>query len=272
MSDEYDAFGRKKDDAGLGDLGWGTSGDPNARTATPEAEASPNVIATSQTPAQTAAQTSTGLGRPRRNPLIFVVQVAIIFGIGLAIFFAVDSGNDAVDTARNTIDDFTKGGSGGGSGGGGGGANPDDAKVPEQVKSRDLFSTAGFRSALKVLQKEQPGRITNFSMRRDRINVQVVRGGKTHVIDFQADAEAPEDLSVSETTSTIDTFSYEELNPTAPERLMKAANARLGQSKADVDYFVAQKWTGSMQWGIYYQGGKPIAQGDSRGRYTRRIS
>jgi hypothetical protein len=268
MSDEYDAFGRKRDEAGLGDLGWGATGDPNARTAAPVPEASPNATAVPQT----SANRSTGLGRPRRNPLIFVVQVAVIFGIGLAIFFAVDSGNDGVNSARRTIDDFTRGGSGGGGGGGGGGGNPDDEKVPEQVRSRDLFTTAGFRSALKVLQKEQPGRITNFSMRRDRIDVQVVRGGKTHVVDFQADAEVPEDISVSDATSSTDTFAYEELNTTAPERLMKAANARLGQSKADVDYFVAQKWTGTMQWGIYYKGGKPIAQGDSRGRYTRRIS
>jgi hypothetical protein len=268
MSDEYDAFGRKKDEAGLGDLGWGSSGDPNARTPTPAPEASPNVTSTTPQSQFRTTPVTTGLGRPRRNPLIFVVQVAIIFGVGLAIFFAVDSGNDAVNSARKTIDDFTKGGGGSG----GGAANPEDAKVPEQVKSRDLFTSAGFRSALKVLEQEQPGRITNFSMRRDRINLQVVRGGKTHVVDFQADAEAPEDLSVSETTSSTDTFGYEEINPSAPERLMKAANARLGQSKADVDYFVAQKWTGTMQWGIYYKGGKPIAQGDSRGRYTRRIS
>jgi hypothetical protein len=269
MSDEYDAFGRKKDEAGLGDLGWGSSGDPNARTPAPAPEGSPNVTPV----AQTAANRSSGLGRTRRNPLVFVVQVAVIFGIGLAIFFAVDSGRDAVDSAREQIDGFTRGGGGGGgAGGGGGGVNPEDSKIPEQVKSRDLFTPAGFRSALKVLEKEQPGEVVNFSMRRDRINLQVVRGGKNHVINFAADAEVPEDVSVSEATSSLDGFSYEELNPTAPERLMKAANARLGQSKADVDYFVAQKWTGALQWGIYYKGGKPIAQGDSRGRYTRQIS
>jgi hypothetical protein len=271
MSDEYDAFGRKKDEAGLGDLGWGSAGDadPSANPTTPAPEASPNVPSTPQF-RTTPMSTSTGLGRSHRNPLIFVVQVAVIFGIGLAIFFAVDSGRDAVDSARERIDDFTRGG--GGAGGGGGGVNPEDSKIPEQVGSRDLFTTAGLRSALKVLEKEQPGEITNFSMRRDRINLQVVRGGKSHVINFAADAEVPEDVSVSEATSNIEGFSYEELNPTAPERLMKAANARLGQSKADVDYFVAQKWTGAIQWGVYYKGGKPIAQGDSRGRYTRQIS
>ena len=275
MSDEYDAFGRKKDEAGLGDLGWGSGGDPNA-TSSPAPEATPNVTTTTTTP-QTqfpTMPTTTGFGRPRRNPLIFIVQVAVILGIGLAIFFAVDSGNDAVNSARKTIDDFTKGGSGGGSGGGGGGGgtNPEEQKIPEQVKARDYFSAEGLRAGLKILQKEQPGRITNFSFRRDRIDVQVVRGGKTHVIDFPNDAEVPDDQSVSDVTSLTDSISYEEINPTAAERLMQAANARLNRSKADVDYFVVSKFSGSITWGIYYQGGNPIAQGDSRGRYTRRIS
>jgi hypothetical protein len=238
------------------------------RTSAPAPEAGTNVAPVPQT----AANIATGLGKPRRNPLIFIVQVAVIFGIGLAIFFAVDSGNDAADKARRTIDGFTKGGSGGGSGGGGGGGSSKDSKVPEQVKSRDYFTAAGLRAGLKILAKEEPGKITNFSFRRDRIDIQVVRGGKTHIVDFPNDAEVPQEFSASDATSLTDSLSYEEINPTAPERLMKAANARLNRSKADVDYFVAQKFSGTMQWGIYYKGGNPIAQGDSRGRYTRRIS
>jgi hypothetical protein len=270
MSDEYDAFGRKKDEAGLGDLGWGSSGDAGAPS-TPAPEASPNATRTA-TPPPTQFQTlppPTGLGKPRRNPLIFVVQVAVIFGIGLAIFFAVDSGNHTGNAVRKSIDDFTRGGSGSG---GGGGGNKEDAKVPEQVKARDYFTTAGLRAGLKLLQKEQPGKVSNFSFRRDRIDVQVVRGGKTHIIDFPNDAEVPQEFSASDATSLTDSISYEEINPTAVERLMHAANARLNRSKADVDYFVVSKFSGSITWGIYYKGGKPIAQGDSRGRYTRQIS
>ena len=134
----------------------------------------------------------------------------------------------------------------------------EDSKVPKQVCARKLFTPAGFRSALKVLQKEAPGRITNFSMRPDRIDLQVVRNGKTSVIDFPSDAEVPQVLSTSTGWSPTDTFGYEELNPGAPARLMRAANARLNQSPADVDYFVAQKWTDSMQWGVYYKGDHPI--------------
>ncbi|MEA2124643.1 MAG: hypothetical protein QOI80_1425 [Solirubrobacteraceae bacterium] len=276
MSDEYDAFGRKKDEAGLGDLGWGSSGDPAAKPhPAPAPPASPNApIVTAgttrpQTEFQTVTPVTTGLGRPRRNPLIFFIQFAVIAGIGLAIYFAVAAGNDAADKARKTIDSFTN--PGGGSSGGGSKSGGDDT-VPEQVSSRKLFTASGFRAALKVLEKEQPGKISNFSMRRDRIDIQVIRGGKTHIVDFPADAEVPDELTTSTATGNIQTFNYEEINVAAPERLMKAANSRLNQSPADVDYFVAQKYTGTMQWGIYYKGGSPIAQGDSRGRYTRKIA
>jgi hypothetical protein len=265
MSDEYDAFGRKRDEAGLGDLGWGATGE-----APPSSQPNVPTTTTPQTEFQTVTPVSTGLGSPRRNPLVFIVQFLVVAGIAIGIYFAVTAGNDAADSTRNTINSITQGGGGGG---GGSDADEGDKTVPEQVGSRKLFTAAGFRSALKVLEKEQPGRIANFSMRRDRIDIQVIRGGKTHIVDFPADAEVPDELSTSSTSSsTIPTFSYEELNPGAPERLMKAANSRLNRSAADVDYFVAQKWTGSMQWGVYYKGGNPIAQGDSRGRYTRRIS
>jgi hypothetical protein len=40
MSD-YDAFGRKKDESGLGDLGWGTTGDPGAASNDEPAVAAP---------------------------------------------------------------------------------------------------------------------------------------------------------------------------------------------------------------------------------------
>ncbi len=268
MSDEYDAFGRKRDEAGLGDLGWGSAGEPEA-AANPAPEASPNV------PAPTAPQTqfrttptATGLEVKRRNPLVFVVQVLVLFGIGFGVFLAFDSGNDAANQARETIDRITGGNTGGSANSSG---SDQEDTVPEQVKSRDYFTAAGLRAGLRILEQEQPGRISNFSMRRDRIDIQVVRGGKTHIVQLTNDAEAPDQFS-SSTAISSSTFSYEELNASAPERLMKAANARLSRSPADVDYFVAQKWTGAMQWGIYYKGGKPIAQGDSRGRYTRRIS
>lgn len=270
MSDEYDAFGRRKDESGLGDLGWGASADSDATTAEPAATTA--AAAAPRAAMQATLSPPTGLVRSRRNPLLYVVQVLIALGIGLAVLIAVTGSNNASDSIRKSIDDFTQSGSGSGSGTrsvAGGGTS---AKPPKRITARDYFTPECLRAGLRILRRKQPGKITNFSFRRDRIDLQVVRGGKTYIVDFPADAKVPEVLNSSATTSQSGAFGYAELDVRAPARLMRAANARVNRSKSDVDYFVAQKWTGAMQWGIYYKGGSPIVQGDSRGRYTRRIS
>ena len=112
-----------------------------------------------------------------------------------------------------------------------------------------------------------------LSIRRDRINATIIEGNQQKSVGLNADAEVPEVFSLSTAPSGPQSFSYEELNPEAPFRLMKASNARVNRSDADVDYIVAQKFLGEkVVWGIYYKGGSPITQGDSRGRFTRRIS
>lgn len=261
MPDEYDAFGRKVEDSGLG---WDTSSGATQSTPTSTPTPKPAPVPTQF---QTVTPVSTGLSKPRRNPLILLVQILVIAGIIGAIVLAVSAGNKANDTVRDTLKQFNPGGSGGG----GSSVDDGDDTVPKQVKAESFFTPKGLRSGLRILAKEQPGRISNFSMRKDRIDLQVIRGGKTHIIELQAGAEAPQEFSTSTAISGTDTLSYEELNPGAPARLMAAANSRLNASPKQVDYFVAQKFTGALQWGIYYKNSK-IAQGDSRGRFTRRIS
>lgn len=260
MPDEYDAFGRRTEDSGLG---WDSSTTPptTSTAANPSAEF------------QTVRPTTPGLSRPRRNPWIYIVQFAVIAAIIGAIVMAVTAGKEANDTVRDTLNQFeTMTDPGGGSGGST--VDDGDDSVAEQVKADSFFTAKGLRAGLKILAAEQPGRITNFSMRKDRINVQVNRGGKSRNVQLSAGGEAPEEFSASTVTQTGSdrTWSYEEINPSAVERLMKAANSRLNRSPKDVDYFVVSRFLGPLTWGIYYKGGRPIAQGDSRGRYTRRIS
>ncbi len=258
MADEYDAFGRKKDDAGLGDLGWGTSSDtPPATTQV----APPREV-------ETGAPVATPGRRPRGSGLAFawIIALVVVGGVGLAVF---SMGKDANDAVRDTLNSFKTQTSPTGGVGTQGDSGDDD--VPAQVKAASFFTPKGLRAGLRILAKEQPGRIANYSMRKDRIDVQIIRGGKTHIVELQAGAEAPQEFSSSTAVSGADSISYEELNATAPNRLMRAANARLSASPKQVDYFVAQKFSGTLQWGIYYKNGR-IAQGDSRGRFTRRIS
>ncbi|MEA2180311.1 MAG: hypothetical protein QOG77_3608, partial [Solirubrobacteraceae bacterium] len=88
MSDEYDAFGRKRDEAGLGDLGWDSTGE-----APPPSQPTVSTTTTPQTEFQTVTPASTGLGSPRRNPLILVVQFLVVAGIAVGIYLAATAGN-----------------------------------------------------------------------------------------------------------------------------------------------------------------------------------
>jgi hypothetical protein len=275
MSD-YDAFGRKKkDDGGLGDLGWGTSDDPSATkqppvTATPTAAApQPSPQPTFQTP-PSSAPNRTGLEvKRRRNPVVLVVQFLVLGGVAAAIYFAVAAGNNAAHTAIDTFKTFTtpQGTTHGHKGNG----TDEGNAVPKQIKPRNFFRPADFASALKVLNRETPGQVTNFSMRKEYMSVQIYRRGKAKNIYFSADAEVPDVQSTTSGASlSPGSFLYREIDPKAPNRLMKAADARLNQSPNRVDYFVVSKAFGAMQWYIYYKGG-PYAQGDGHGRYTRKL-
>jgi hypothetical protein len=272
MSDEYDAFGRKRDEAGLGDLGWGSSGDPDA-VANPETPTTAPTVSTAESGFSAPHEFKTVITsgdtprtwRPRRNPFVWFIQLAILGGIGFGIYAAVDAGNDAVQGVRDTFESISDIG-------GPGAPDRGDTTVPPQVGARKLFTPDGLRSAIKVMETEVPGRVYTFAIRRERINASIIQGNKQVFVNFNADAEIPEIQSSSTATGGGDTFSYEEMNVQAPFRLLKVANQRVNRSEADVDYFSAQSFTGRLEWGIYYEGGSPIAIGDSRGRYVRRIS
>jgi len=263
MSD-YDAFGRKKDDAGLGDLGWGTSDSP---TAPPQPAETP-VPATPQASELTStAPPSAALGRRRgRNPVVALVQFAVLAAIIFGIYSTVTAGGEAVDQARGVIDALDDGV------GQATTTTDEDDSVPERVEARALFKPRGLSSALELLEQEVPGKVSNLAIRRDRIDIQVFRAGNLRFVSLAADAEAPT-IHTTQTGVALPAYplSYEEINPTAPARLIRAAGARLGKAPSQVDYLVAQKFTGTVQWGVYYKDGA-IAQGDSRGRYVRRIS
>lgn len=249
MPDEYDAFGRRKDDAGLGGLGRDSA-------ETPDRPDDPRSV----------APVSGRKARPRRLPGV-LVGIATLAVIAVTAAVVIGAGQRVKDSVRESLDGLrTLTTNGGGTEIGEG-----DDVVPEPVRAASFFTPRGLRAGLKILAKEQPGRIFSLSVRRDRINLQVIRGGRTHIVQLSAGAEAPEEHAVSAATSTGRTIGYRELRPAAPERLMRAANARLHASPGKIDYLVAQKFTGALQWGVYYKNAT-IALGDSRGRFVRRIA
>lgn len=235
MSGEHDAFGRSTEDSGLG---WPTS-----------SESTPSGPTSSWTP-------DPGLPPSRRQWVIVAVLLVFVAVLAIVVVGVPSGSTGSTSSSRpgtDVIDDAA-----------------DDDRVPRQVRVRSYLTAAGLRGGLRLLASEQPGRVTNFSVRRERIDVQVVRGRRSHYVQLARGAEVPQELS-SSTAVTPGGFTYAELNARAPVRLMRAANARLRESPAGVDYYSASRFTGRLLWGVYYRSGK-IAQGDARGRFIRRIS
>lgn len=249
MADERDAFGRSQDeDSGLG---WPSSHTPSPEdTPPPKQQTSPDQWPRPSSPRRRRS------GAPRAIGGVVVV----LAGVG-AILLAGNSGTSSSTTADGTSVPTQAEPEERGKGGG---------VVPVQVRVRSFHTKAGLRAGMRLLAKEQPGRVSNFSVRSDRINLQVVRGGRTYLAQLDKGAEAPQELTSSSAAHPF-TFSYEALSARAPIRLMRAANARLRESTSGVDYFTASRFSERLIWGVYYKSGK-IAQGDSRGRYLRRIS
>jgi hypothetical protein len=245
MADERDAFGRSgAEDSGLG---W-----PTSSTSDPQPQPPPQHRAAPDSPAPDPRRRSIG-------PLVltgsFLAAGAIIASL------LVGSDSDVSSSPSSTGTKATSPAK----------PAPEDTTVPEQVRSRSFFSANGLRSGLRVLAREQPGRITSFSMRRDRINLQVLRRGRNHILQLSQGAEVPDESTSVPVTADPGSFGYGAVDPRAPARLMRAANRRVRESPADVDYFVLSRFSEQLVWGVYYKNGK-IAQGDARGRFIRRIS
>ena len=69
----------------------------------------------------------------------------------------------------------------------------------------------------------------------------------------------------------LDTIPFGKLDPTAPQRLVRAAAERLGRPVSRIDYLVASQTSGEVTWGAYFKGGA-IFLANERGKITRRVS
>jgi len=297
---EYDAFGRRTDEDPLAEQGWTPSSRSRPADAVP-VEPSPVPVPSGREDAPATAGITAGRPAPPRDPdapfgapvlapredhgidasdlartagqsfrvirwILRLAPVAVVVAIAIA---AMSAGNDVV---RDAVDDFksafptTEAGTGGGAGTGDGDAGGGPVKP-----AASLLGRAEMAKGLRRLEAEVPGRLRSVRIAADRIDVVVQRGGRMRVAQFAAGAEAPTVFSTSTSAApTTGTLRYADVRPAAAARLIRAANERLGRKTSQVDYLVPSSFAGSVLWGVYYKGGL-IAQGDAKGRFTRRI-
>lgn len=254
VMDEYDAFGRKRDENPLSDLGWGATGEPPPPVEQP---ASPAVSATDWTPAVPAPSPAPRRRRSGSWLRRFIALDVTLLVIGGVVFLAVDGARDTIDGVRDTFTTSTTG-------------VPDTITAteapPPQAAARKLLTPPGFKRALVLMARDTPGRIQNLRLDAERISYQVQRGATFTIANFEADAQAPVVSVTQERAPATGGIGYRRIDATAPVRIIRGAGARLNRSRADVDYLVLQDAIG-VRWVVYFKGGR-YAIGDARGRVT----
>jgi hypothetical protein len=273
MPDEYDAFGRKVGEDPLGGLGW-QSGAP-----TPTGEPAPSIeidtsgatvahvdpIPHTHTAPRSAPSPQLGGGRPRIVGRL--VAAAIVAAIGIGAWQAIDAGTDkvrqVVDEVQRAIPDAQAGP----------GASEEDSGTPRPSRPASLLDRPALSAAIRRLQADVPGRLRNFRLEASRIDVLVyLKGGRQRSAQIQAGAQAAQIFTTTPGGfPAIGLFRYEDVDPAAPGRLIRAAGERLDRGPKKVNYLVFSRFGESLQWGVYYKDGA-IAIGDARGRFQRRIS
>lgn len=130
--------------------------------------------------------------------------------------------------------------------------------APQGLNATSLLRAENLRPALaSAKQLAGGGRITNLRLDAARLNVQVATpSGDLVIMTAQAGQPAQVVTRVEGGASTRDGVRFSDINPAAPERLVRAAGAAGTGSKA-VNYLVIQP--ALAPWALHTMGGARVA-------------
>ena len=264
---ETDPFGREKSEDPLAAMGWsGQSGGTEGAAA----EIAPPASGYRPSGSTGTSGGIPGQGRKSRGGCI-VTTIVLIFVLAFAGVI-VPAVIDAIDTVGERIDEFTPtipeatedrpGGSGNGNGGG------REARPPKALERASMLRRGNLAPALRRLQ-----RITNSSrVRLIRIDAQNVivqtaaSGGRTRL----AQATWKGDAAVLSTSpgGGASTFSWSQVEASAPNRVVRAATR--GRGSSSFDYLVLIDAAG-LRWSAFLKAGRGTFQADPDGGNVRKI-
>jgi hypothetical protein len=250
---EHDAFGRPVGEDPLAGLGWSSS--------PPDAAARPDAAPGASPPRPPAPPPV------RRVRSGFAGRLIAFAALLATVALVALTGLSAVDTSPVTIDRVSP-------------VIPSAVAQEEQegagpgrpARVVPLTTPGGLRAGVRRLKRDVPGRLQSFRLEKRRIDVTVMlRGGRLRSARLLADGEAAQILSATGAGfPAANSFSYGDLRPGAPARLIRTANTRLGKRTSQVNYLLLTRSSGALTWGVYYRDGS-IGQGDASGRYTRTV-
>jgi hypothetical protein len=139
--------------------------------------------------------------------------------------------------------------------------------VPRRPVS--LLAPSALRAAAAVLQDELPGRLRTLRVEPARIDVQIVQGERMRVGRLEAGADTARVVTTVPVSHAFSTFAYDDIDPEAPRRLIRAGARRLGRATGDVRYvFALEAFADELQWLAYWRDGG-FATGDAGGTLLR---
>ncbi len=248
---EYDAFGRETDEDTLADWRTGSGGLPPV-AATPASGPPANAP-----PARVRFQRP-----PRRRPRIRFRWIALLIAgwVGVNV---VSNVADKVDEASRSIKSIKIPSI----------AVPSpEAKAPTGLGARSLLRPAAFERALADLRGREIGRLQSLRVAPERINATLLtRRGTLVSVQLQPGGKFQRFSESGSGFAGLATIPYGKLDPTAPQRLVRAAAERLGRPVSRIDYLVPTLSSGELTWGAYFTGGA-IFLANARGKIFRRIS
>jgi len=253
---ERDAFGREKGEDSLAGMGWQSSGTPDeppvvqsAAAATP-APARP-APADEPPPAWTPSGEAPVRRRRRRRrlPVVrLILLVAIVGGIFAGAGTVLERGQDAFDDVQGALKDAT--------------ARAVPTATPSGLDSGSLFRPAALRAALEKLPA---GSIQSLRVAPERIDAQVVAGGKMHVAQVTSGGEV-RDVPTPVTSRN----KRLRVDPGAPLRIVRTAARRSKRDPSRVSYLVLMSFSDTPEWQLFFDDGLHYSA-SANGRKVRRV-
>jgi hypothetical protein len=292
--DGHDAFGRETDEDPLKEMGWSGEAatvpppppaeavetkigaaepDTPAPPTTPHAPPSSTPTLTSGSPLPGWTSTSSPTPPPARVPTLVVSSSRgpriARFVIVLALFGAIAGGALVfIGSVKDTVDGFTVPSFPGDDDSSGPGKDK-PSTPPEGFAKGSLLLRGNLSPALRELRKETGGgRLRFLRVDAQSVQVQVVSGGQLMNAIKRWDGAA-DVISKSPASSGPATFSWAQVNASAPRRIATEVSRRTGRAPSAFGYAVLIDAAG-LHWSAFTKSGKAF-QAKPDGRITRSL-
>jgi hypothetical protein len=140
---------------------------------------------------------------------------------------------------------------------------------PRGLGAGSLLRPAAVARALASARRDPGGRLALIRLAPERADLQLARsGGGLDLLQLRHDGGRS--LVRTPGTPPAATIPFAAVDRSAPQRLVRAAAARLHRPASAVDYVVGLELLGAVGWSAYFRGGAAF-QADAHGRTARRI-